>query len=80
MERRGRGWVGWGAGTQFYGVKNITDIKRQGLEFMSSLMDKKNTFLCTQYFNWGTVYTRLQTAMQGKRKHWFIVNVLTLLT
>lgn len=44
MERRGRGWVGWGAGTQLYGVKNITDIKRQGLEFMSSLMDKKIPF------------------------------------
>ena len=44
MERRGRGWVGWGAGTQFYGVKNITDIKRQGLEFMSSPMDKKIPF------------------------------------
>ena len=39
--RRG---LGWGAGTQFYGVKNITDIKRQGLEFMSSLMDKKMPF------------------------------------
>lgn len=70
--------MGWGAGTQLYGVKNITDIKRQGLEFMSSLMDKKIPFYALNILirePFTHVYKQ-----QGKRKHWFIVNLLTLLT